>query len=462
MVDLYLRLCHNEDVAEPEPLYLTLSTKLTIPAQISDLTESVSEGKGLSDIQPWHDYDGTVPVSAEDHTCRSDHELDHVVPDQDSTPPSGLRKVSKEAGPSLHAQDTHDEPVEQEPEGDGKPAGDEGEGTAPAPEIAEVEYGDYEGEDPVASVSGVRRREASCHSSNEGAYDSEAQKTESTTTIAQQFPDEQYDEPVSVPLNEQAAHDIYGEHHDAEAIDGQHDDAGDVAHGEYDDTEEAADGEYENTRDDPHIAEDAWGENYDGGQGETGEVDVSTTERLEDGAHEADENTDNVEDANDQPGENWSDDAAEEDEHFVEGFERDGGAVDGDSESKQGNTRQDESHIAARDSQELTDDLLGLSEDVDAPTEGMVHANGHAADRPEPGELDDITEDALRDFPDHDEDFGLDDQEHVDLGAGNALEANAAGSLPAEPHAYDNASTKRTREPEGESEAGETKRRRSS
>ena len=64
IVNLYLHLCDNESIGEPETLYLSLSTKLTIPALLSDIQAAANDGKGLSEIF-WDDYDEAA--QAEDH-----------------------------------------------------------------------------------------------------------------------------------------------------------------------------------------------------------------------------------------------------------------------------------------------------------------------------------------------------------------------------------------------------------
>ncbi|KAL6237780.1 hypothetical protein BDW75DRAFT_61430 [Aspergillus navahoensis] len=56
IVDVYLQLCHNDGIEEPEALYLTLSTKLTLAAELSELLIAASEGKGLAEIQSWEIY----------------------------------------------------------------------------------------------------------------------------------------------------------------------------------------------------------------------------------------------------------------------------------------------------------------------------------------------------------------------------------------------------------------------
>ncbi|RMJ24627.1 conserved glutamic acid-rich protein [Aspergillus sp. HF37] len=447
ILDLYLRLCHNEDIAEPEPLYLTLSTKLTIPAQISDLAASVNEGKGLSDIQQWDDYDETVPVSAEGHEGESDQEFDHVAPAQDTAPDDDSQEALKEAEPSLHVQDTHDELEEPEPEGDRKSAGDEGEGAAPAPHTGEDEYEVYEEGD---NVHGLSDHEASYHSPNEGAYESEAQKTESTATITQQLPDEHYDESASVPLDAQAADDLHGENHDADTADGGYDDTEGVAHGENEGTEGIT------SRDEYHVTEDVGDEDYNDYE-EAAEVDVNVPEQHDlDGAHEADEGEANAENANDQADENWSEAAAEDgEEHFAEEAE------DEDITAIHDSARQDGSPGAARESPKPTDDVLNISEDANTPVEGIVHANEKASDPSEPGEIRSVAEDASQAIPELDEDWAFDDGEHIDLGT-DTLEANKTEPSRTDSHVPENAATKRNREPEGEGEVGDTKRRRSS
>lgn len=57
IVGLYLDLCRNDSINEPEPLYLTLSTKPTLPAEISNLLAAAGEGKGLSHIHQWDEYE---------------------------------------------------------------------------------------------------------------------------------------------------------------------------------------------------------------------------------------------------------------------------------------------------------------------------------------------------------------------------------------------------------------------
>ncbi|KAL5362878.1 hypothetical protein BJX96DRAFT_110408 [Aspergillus floccosus] len=93
IVDLYLRLCHNDGVDEPEALYLTLSTRLTIAAEVSDLLLAASEGKGLSEIHSWDGYQEADAVSADadagiegGHSPREPHDEAFPVEEYQQSP----------------------------------------------------------------------------------------------------------------------------------------------------------------------------------------------------------------------------------------------------------------------------------------------------------------------------------------------------------------------------------------
>lgn len=57
IVELYLHLCRNDSTDEAEPLYITLSTRLTLPSEISNLVIAASKGKGISHIHGWEEYE---------------------------------------------------------------------------------------------------------------------------------------------------------------------------------------------------------------------------------------------------------------------------------------------------------------------------------------------------------------------------------------------------------------------
>ncbi|KAL4880964.1 hypothetical protein BJY04DRAFT_69169 [Aspergillus karnatakaensis] len=74
IIDVYLQLCHNDGIDEPEPLYLTLSTRPTLTAELSNLLLAVNEGKGLSEIQSWDFYPEAECVSADSEQTVHEHE----------------------------------------------------------------------------------------------------------------------------------------------------------------------------------------------------------------------------------------------------------------------------------------------------------------------------------------------------------------------------------------------------
>jgi hypothetical protein len=72
LVDVYVHLCRNEGVEKPEPLYLTLTTRPNLYTELSTLLNTAAEGKGISAIQAWEEeYEQEDAENAED----SDHPL---------------------------------------------------------------------------------------------------------------------------------------------------------------------------------------------------------------------------------------------------------------------------------------------------------------------------------------------------------------------------------------------------
>ncbi|KAJ6110991.1 hypothetical protein N7486_003226 [Penicillium sp. IBT 16267x] len=65
ILDIYLRLCHNDGIHDPDALYLSLSSKAAIHHELANLDSTAKEGKGLSQIHLWGDYDEEDPVMEE-------------------------------------------------------------------------------------------------------------------------------------------------------------------------------------------------------------------------------------------------------------------------------------------------------------------------------------------------------------------------------------------------------------
>lgn len=127
IVNLYLRLCQNDNIEEPEALYLTLSTKLTIPAAVSDLLAAADEGKGLSEIYSWDDYEEAGPPSEEPH---ADDQYDYELHEEEH------------AGPGKHQDPiVHEVPEVSEENEDAAP---EREAPVPADQVESAEPAEAE------------------------------------------------------------------------------------------------------------------------------------------------------------------------------------------------------------------------------------------------------------------------------------------------------------------------------
>lgn len=492
LVDIYLHLCNNEGNAEPEPLYLTLSTKLTIPAQLSELITAVDEGKGLSEIQPWDDYDEQVPASADVPDSDYHQEPDHGAPEQpasahEDSHPRESQEASKDTEFSLQAQDVDDKPEEEQ-----ETEGDEG------PEVNQGEDDAFEAVEAETEGHEINEREPDIQEPTkpEDGYDSEAPRTESTATVAQpNMVDEQYvTESGNVSDNNQAGHGFDGEHHEESAAsNGEQDEAqatsvqseyrgtGDTAHDELDaeeEGEEEAHDERDDHEDTVHRVESqvesvaSHGEAYETEDATAHGDDHDTDDYYEEGLQgegpgenalgqfedndinkASDEHGPNVEPANESlssdhheeshPGKDWPDGILEEFE------DEDGGALDGGSGSKLDATSQGISEGETQDA-EPTDDLFGVSEDLKNPGEMAPHANEESEDQIEWEELDDEANDASQALPDGSENWELDNEEFLDLGGPEHPETGD------DSQSRENVPAKRTREPEEELELGET------
>lgn len=108
IINVYLHLCDNGSIGEPESLYITLSTKLTASAAISELATAANEGKGLSEIFSWDEYDEVEPLSGPD--AEPDTEPD-TEPQHD---PESQYQAPEESQESQRSQEyeEHEEPAE--------------------------------------------------------------------------------------------------------------------------------------------------------------------------------------------------------------------------------------------------------------------------------------------------------------------------------------------------------------
>ncbi|RJE25309.1 conserved glutamic acid-rich protein [Aspergillus sclerotialis] len=486
IVDIYLHLCHNEDINEPEPLYLTLNTKLTFPAQLSELITAANEGKGLSEIQPWDDYEETAaPVEVENGEYNQ--ELD-VAPPQDASAREDSRhydesqKPLKETEPSVQAQGMDEKPEEGEQlKGDDKLAGGNSEHATSA-ETGEVEDDSFENPEPQDDAQETSKPEVGDDFPNEGAYDSEAPRTESTATIAQtNLEDEQEaEESGNVSANDQVSPVVHEGHDGTQhpTVDSEYHGPEDTAHGEHDgEYDEAqgtsAQGEYyveEASHGSLHGDYDA---NYDKVHGEYrdtddyyedygAEPDVNAPEQLENShTTEPYEGEGNLENPHEGPssnyheenesGEDQPDGTLEDGELYVEEFEDEDGPSYDTSDIKQDSALQDVSEGKPRHGAGPADELLGVSDDSNNPVKGTTPVIEEADDQVDSAAVGD-EENGSQTVPEDPDDWNFDDEEYTDLGAPDTFEAGDADSSFTDSHAHENVSAKRTREAEEEFE----------
>ncbi|KAJ5991957.1 hypothetical protein N7451_007681 [Penicillium sp. IBT 35674x] len=112
ILDIYLRLCHNDGIHDPDALYLSLSSKAAIHHELANLDFAAKEGKGLSQIHLWADYNEEDPVveeAAGSHEQSGD-ELPRESQGEQSSARDGIA-ASHEAGLSGNeATGEHDGP----------------------------------------------------------------------------------------------------------------------------------------------------------------------------------------------------------------------------------------------------------------------------------------------------------------------------------------------------------------
>ena len=206
VVDLYLRLCHNDGTTDAEALYLTLSSKRAFPAEIADLLDAANEGKGLSGIHPWADYDEHEPGSEDDIEIHETEQHEDGSSSEEAQPEQSDREAKlalsgeEQAPADIVGQTQEDRPDDAQrkdlPQEDIASAAAQEE-TQAAPEFDALQ-GSPQGKetdqfDHFEHVEGEHAQEDGSHHDdeaethddrNEDHYDSEGQQTESTATVA--------------------------------------------------------------------------------------------------------------------------------------------------------------------------------------------------------------------------------------------------------------------------------------
>ncbi|KAL4934498.1 uncharacterized protein BDV17DRAFT_8686 [Aspergillus undulatus] len=166
IVDVYLQLCHNDGIEEPEALYLTLTTKRTAAEELSELMLAASEGKGLSEIQAWEVYpDAEDAAEYEDLAQKS-------YPEENEGTLDHQGKTADPADPELKPS-SHDQDASNSQEDDQVPQANR------SSENVDIDEHTIEAADP----EGVNVTSVDAESPHAATHNSEEQNTESTGTI---------------------------------------------------------------------------------------------------------------------------------------------------------------------------------------------------------------------------------------------------------------------------------------
>lgn len=208
-MDIYLRLCHNDGIHDPDALYLSLSSKAAIHHELANLDFAAKEGKGLSQIHLWADYDEEDPVVEEAAGSQEQpgNELAQEPQDDQSSAPDGAAASHEHDLHGDEATDELDEPsgvenlVDEAHQEPGRSEADAKTHPEPYSTEAQDEQATYQGEED-------------CHNKPSGAEShseehdyAEDPRTESTGTVALE------DTSVEATHNDWDNHETL-EHHD--------------------------------------------------------------------------------------------------------------------------------------------------------------------------------------------------------------------------------------------------------
>ncbi|KAF7169785.1 hypothetical protein CNMCM5623_002414 [Aspergillus felis] len=431
IIDVYLRLCHNDGIDSPEPLYLTLSTKLTIPAEISDLLLAANEGKGLSEINLWDVYQEVDEQLAEGSEAH-DQEEEPVSPSHPTTNQNidarELQAASDEAESHHDIQDIGEASQGQEFVGnDAASLAKQSTRVSPSTNVQEDELNE-EGEvedanEPEFDKDAAGNEEAA----REESYDSEEQQTDTTVTIAHLPEADMNDEladkdgSASPVRNEQTDRGLENEHSEIENSDEE-------------------ESEHPVELEVPEGPGDGDDERQDSGSLDPVVEDHRTEQPLAGhGLSSIDDAVDNVEGHS----------------HDLEESSRtgDGDYLHKDSGSVPISQVPEKEECGTPD---RADDTPGFVEDMfEGPSKDSKNKDGNI-DTSEFGEDHDEFEDdtPAEILPQHDDELPLDDEEYIDLGFADGLdtvnESPASGLK-----SLDNGASKRSRDPEDEFDLAE-------
>lgn len=183
ILNVYLRLCHNDGTDEPDALYLSLTSKPTCHSELAALVAAADEGKGLSQIHEWYGYDEAEEAGhAEDKTAIAEEtEQPHDTTTADESGQEMVHELDEATQDNGPFVESHHEVHEATDSGENHAEVDH-ESTA---DDQEAEGGTHEEaqeakeEDIAEETPGGQDNE-----NEEEHYDSEAQHTDSSATVA--------------------------------------------------------------------------------------------------------------------------------------------------------------------------------------------------------------------------------------------------------------------------------------
>ncbi|KAJ5682820.1 hypothetical protein N7462_005985 [Penicillium macrosclerotiorum] len=441
ILDIYLRLCHNDGTDEPEAFYLSLSSRLTVSSELADLDSAAREGKGLSQIHPWAEYDdaeddsnGQGPEQPTEE-IQSHQSVPEVEESHGEHQPVGESLTEKNTVVDKDAQPEHTESLHD------SVALDNDARAEPEPNAIEAGQGvEYQIQEQTQHLEGSVQDDAE---QSKEHYDSKAHKTESTGTIAPISDPMGANESIpNPPLDTFDTVDNTLDQHERNAQDeiatGGNEFGNDKAANpdEFDGQEEHNEPEDEFGDDDEAPASEPEDETY--------AVDLTSTHHPEE---TSDEHS-----------------AVPEEDGSVDGLQDDFDLESNDqSESTVKHVLQEEFADQER-TPEPEDDLLGIAEDV------MQTPAKDGPDDLDPIESVDLEQEfegfegAAVDGDDHEDDY---DDNYPVLEITDAIELGETDAPLTDSGTHDNPSTKRSREEEEEWEiedttSPDTKRRRPS
>ncbi|KAJ5259449.1 hypothetical protein N7478_012430 [Penicillium angulare] len=403
IMEIYLRLCHNDGNHHPDALYLSLSSKQAVHTELASLDSAAKEGKGLSQIQLWADYDDAEEEPAAEET-KNDHEesgeglhsraaqQSQSVHEEAATSgevPDGTNRSNEAA--NLTAEATQQPIVEHHAEPDE---------AQHEPNTTEVHESFQEIPHDDVAYTEVRD-------------DDEDPRTASTNTVA---PDSEPDA-INAQPEDKSSTDIL---HDASEEHTTHHANQEHEHDELDDSDEIS-GADELEVVDFTIHEDEYDDQNEGGHVDYDHEDASSNQEAAE--EEAHDDTDASED-------NLESNLYEESESTLENA-----------------PHQDPSH---QQTPEPEDHLLGIADDVlQTPPKDLRHDDSGNFEGFENTE-DELVGPDFEDGADHQQ--SADDDYHHDseLDVTEELELGEIDPSSTESHKHDNLSVKRSREEEDE------------